>query len=423
MDRRPRRSHLIDNAQMKRLSYRAYLNQIMWMTQTHVQSSLLRHRDSFSEACITAFFSSPLDHSILLLVPSTINSDDSTHWVGLASFIDSLLIAAQRSCIHSGSLRPLLLLHSIVHTLRPHLRTILSLIISISISMHSFAFSDEPLNYTPVYAHSRPTSWTSLLLVHCLGKSDDVSCVIILSSTSSPLVTLTLGTLLFTLRAILTWIHTFLQLYPFSGQSLLRITWCFFVTSSEWLVSSILRFLTTLKRLPINCSLPAWTFRHIHVVHLGLVCCRTLPGLLDQLTEHPVKPLAALWSTSRGCRCPLCRCSGSGSFSSRVEELWERWRSNPSLPWGGGWHTVTQVCTWVEQGCHGLWSFLHAVSDLTDCRSSCVIKKNDLRVGKTELLLSGFVDDIIIDGRKHNLETHVENIDEFRSSGETHVVS
>ena len=108
--------------------------------------------------------------------------------------------------------------------------------------MHSFAFSDEPLNYTPVHAHCRPTTWTSLLLVPCLGKSDDVSCVIILSSTSSPLVTLTLGTLLFTLRAILTWIHTFLQLYPFSGQSLLRITWCFFVTSSEWLVSSILRF-------------------------------------------------------------------------------------------------------------------------------------------------------------------------------------
>ena len=40
-----------------------------------------------------------------------------------------------------------------------------------------------------------------------------------------------------------------------------------------------------------------------------------------------------------------------------------------------------------------------------------------------ELLLSGFVDDIIIDGRKHNLETHVGNIDEFRSSGETHAVS
>ena len=158
------------------------------------------------------------------------------------------------------------------------------------------------LNYTPVYAHCRPTSWTSLLLVHCLGNSDDVSCLIILSSTSWSLVTLTLGTLLFTLRAILTWIHTILQLYPFSGQSLLRITWCFFVTSSEWLVSSILRFLTTLKRLPINCSLPAWTFRHIHVVYLGLVCCRTLPGLLDQLTEHPAKPLAALWSTSRGCR-------------------------------------------------------------------------------------------------------------------------
>ena len=84
-------SHLIDNAQMKRLSYRVYLNQIMWMTQTHVQSSL-RHRNTFSEACITTLFSSPLVHSILLLVPSTINSDDSTHWVGLASFIDSLLI-------------------------------------------------------------------------------------------------------------------------------------------------------------------------------------------------------------------------------------------------------------------------------------------------------------------------------------------
>ena len=90
----------------------------------------------------------------------------------------------------------------------------------------------------------------------------------------------------------------------------------------------------------------------------------------------------------------------------------------PSLPWDGLWHTVTQVWTWVEQGCHELWRFFHAVSDLSDCSSSCAIKKIARRQnGTTSIAFRGWH---FYWWQKSQLGTHVENIDEFRSSGETH---
>ena len=173
--------------------------------------------------------------------------------------------------------------------------------------LHVLRRTLELINDNPVHAHCPPTTWPSLLW--CLAwanlttfpASSDVSCVIILSSTSSPLLSPWHWVLSFPLFVRFSSESTrFCSCTPSLASPLLHITWCHLITSSEWLVSSILRFLTTLKRFPINCSLPAWTFRHIHVAHLGLASCRTLPRLLDQLNEHPAGLiLLRFWSTSR----------------------------------------------------------------------------------------------------------------------------
>ena len=106
---------------------------------------------------------------------------------------------------------------------------------------------------TPAYLHSVPFQRRAFRVVH-LTHLPLLDMNYLRFWRTSTLVALTLGTIVFTLRVILTWVDTFSQLLHLSGQLLSHITLCVSATSYEGLVSSTLRSSSTLKRLPINCS-------------------------------------------------------------------------------------------------------------------------------------------------------------------------
>ena len=110
----------------------------------------------------------------------------------------------------------------------------------------------------PVYpssvvpCHSAPLRVVPL--THLLPSGREPSASLAYRLRSSPIVTMTLGTIVFTLRVILTCIDTFSQPPHLSGESLLHITLCISATSFEGLVSSTPRSSSTQRRLPINSS-------------------------------------------------------------------------------------------------------------------------------------------------------------------------